>query len=105
MRRSLELGGVAPQHHCRGEGNNKINMAAKEVEEDKIDVVVKVEYLYSALRNAVNRSVFAKTKFIFQIESEKMFDYDITFLVTEFFYFENAKFWGGWTTLSGEKRG
>ena len=33
-----------------------------------------------------NRSVFAKTKFIFQIKGEKVFDYVITFIVTVFFF-------------------
>ena len=33
-----------------------------------------------------NRSVFTKTKFIFQIKGEKVFDYVITFIVTDFFF-------------------
>ena len=50
MRRSLELGGPVPQHHCQ------IDVV--------VVVVVKVEIGIQALRNAVNRSEFAKTKFI-----------------------------------------
>ena len=44
--RCLELGGPVPQHHCRGAWKQHgygINMVAMEIEEDKIDMVVKIE--------------------------------------------------------------
>ena len=60
---------------------------------------------HSALRNAVNESVFAKIMFICQIKGEKIFGYANTFLITFFFVLENARILVGRTTLNRRKKG
>lgn len=71
-------------------GNNSTNMATVEVEEFKVDVVLKTltkpwikevpPNLLFSVRNTVTKSVFAKIMFVLQ-NKVKIFEYVITFHV------------------------
>ena len=90
MRRSLELGGPLPQHHCRGAWKQQ-DVVTKSTRrqwrsrQTRLMWWLGLKLAFSVKR--CHRSVCAKTMFIFQIKGENMFHYVITFLITEFILF------------------